>query len=136
MKKPIKFRAKCLKKKKWVYGYYAQYNMVNGTIRHGILEADKSVNLVTIDPMTLGQLVTVQDGVEIYEGDCVEEYFVDEVEEFTSLFPIVWDAVNLLWAVDTGYKKDGVHLTSICEWFGTCTMKINGNIHDVKNVAI
>jgi len=90
------------------------------------------VNLITIDPDTMGQLVTVQDGQEIYEGDLVEEQFVDEGIECFSWFPIVWDAANLLWAVDTGFEKNGIHLTSIMEWFGTALIKINGNIHDKK----
>jgi len=132
----LKFRGKCLKTKKWVFGYYGKYIMINGTIRHGILEADKSVNLITIDPDTLGQLVTIQDGVEIYEGDLVEEYYVDEGEEHTSLFPIVWDAANLLWAIDTSFERNGKDLASTSEWYGTVLIKINGNIHDVKNVGI
>jgi len=130
----IKFRGKNRKSGKWVFGYYGKYIMVNGTIRHGILEADKSVNLITIDPDTLGQLVTIQDVVEIYEGDLVEENYIDEGEEHTSLFPIVWDAANLFWAVDTGFHKKGFNLVSISEWFGTALMKINGNIHDQKKI--
>jgi len=132
MKKPIKFRGKCLKTKKWVFGYYGKYNLTRGEVRHGIIEADKPVNVVTIDLNTLGQLVTIQDGKEIYEGDLVEENYMDEGENHTSLFPIVWDAANLYWAVDTGFYKKGFNLVSISDWYGTALMKINGNIHDQK----
>jgi len=128
----LKCRAKCSKTGKWVYGYYAKYNFVDGTIRHGILEADKPVSLILIDLNTLGQLVTIQDGQEIYEGDLVEEHYIDEGKEHTSLFPIVWYASNLCWAIDTSFYRNGKDLTSISEWFGTVLIKINGNIHDKK----
>jgi len=128
----LKFRAKCSKTGKWTYGYYAQYNLTKGQVRHGIIEADKPVNVITIDPDTLGQLVTIQDGVEIYEGDLVEDYYNDEGENYVSLFPIVLDESNLCWAIDTSFYRNGKDLTSISEWFGKVLIKINSNIHDQK----
>jgi len=118
----LKCRAKCSKTGKWVYGYYAQYNLTKGEVRHGIIEADKPVNVVTIDLNTLGQLVTVQDGVEIYEGDlvCVSTYSD----------PIIWDEICLTWAISVNLKN-GIDIIPIDRY---CTEKIiiNGNIHDQK----
>ncbi len=129
----LKCRAKSSKTGKWVYGYYAQYNLTKmGEVRHGIIEADKPLNLIKIDLNTLGQLVTIQDGLEIYEGDLVEENYMDEGENHVSLFPIIWDAKNLLWAVNTGFENNGIYLVSILEWYGNAKIKINGNIHDQK----
>jgi len=128
----LKFRAKCSKTGKWVYGYYAKYNFVDGTIRHGILEADKPVSLILIDLNTLGQLVTIQDGQEIYEGDLVEEHYIDEGKEHTSLFPIVWSELKMSWSVLIGSNNQRIYVASINNWFNTEKMKINGNIHDQK----
>jgi len=127
----LKCRAKCSKTGKWVYGYYAQYNLTKGEVRHGIIEADKPVNVVTIDLNTLGQLVTVQDGQEIYEGDLVEAYYTEKKEKQILLFPIVWNDINLVWSLDTSFNGENV-LTSISNFYGTELMKINGNIHDQK----
>jgi len=70
----------------------------------------------------------------VRSGDLLEEYYNDKGEVQISLLPIVWDSVNLHWAVDEGFQKNGIYLTSIMEWYGTENIKINGNIHDQKKI--
>jgi len=130
--KPIKFRAKSKLTNDWIYGSLIKQNISNVRLRYQIYNDDRAAFQHDVYPDTIGQLVTVQDGQEIYEGDLVEQNYMDEGVEHTSLFPIVWDALYLYWAIDTSFEKNGLHLTSLSEWFGTVLIKINGNIHDQK----
>lgn len=130
MKRPIKFRAKCAKRGKWIFGYYGEYISSKNEVRHGILEADQSVHVVTIDPNTLGQLVTVKDGKEIYEGDILVDRYTDEDDKIIKgHFPILWDGKEMCWSIDSGFTKDGTNLISLNEFFGDA-LEVSGNVID------
>lgn len=75
-----------------------------------------------------------KNGVEIYEGDYLVDYYpVDEEDEslgmHESLMPVVWCDKQLCWCIDASFAKDGSYLTSLVEYFGEF-LEVRGNIYE------
>ena len=65
----IKFRGKCLFNGEWAYGYLWKDDIPGDAfIREGNTLGDTRV-----DPETVSQLVCINNGVEIYEGDYIRD---------------------------------------------------------------
>lgn len=73
MNREIIFRGK--KNGKWIYGYYIQNPNASENRRHCILKTHAAtvsgVSYHAVDPETIGQLISVQNGCRIFEGDIV-----------------------------------------------------------------
>ena len=57
-----------------------------------------------------------RNGVEIFEGD----YLVDWYEDEESLFKVVYCPRLMAWAIDASYVKDGSQMVWIHDFFGDC----------------
>ena len=72
-----------------------------------------------------------KNGVEIYQGDyLVDKYPVndDDLSDgyHESLLPVVWCKEQLMWCVDTSFKKDGSYLISLVYYLGDF-LEVKGN---------
>lgn len=78
----IKFRGKCRKTKKWVYGYYVYEGMGNHLIVSYSEEQNKVLSWEVI-PETVNEYVGCDDScqVEIYEDDYLLDEFLSTPEE-------------------------------------------------------
>ena len=79
--KPIKFRGKSLKTKKWKYGYFLPFadERSNSACIAEPVEGEK-FNGCAVDPETVGQFTGLYDnkGNEVWEGDIVRYRLTDE----------------------------------------------------------
>jgi len=96
--KEIKFRGKCLKTGKWVYGGYFTTSEEEGPVTYIY---DHYKGAVPVDPETVGEYTGLKDrnGVEIYNGDILqrEGYKYEHVVKW-------WDescGFNLAWVSDS-----------------------------------
>ncbi|MBR2385685.1 hypothetical protein IKA92_07410 [bacterium] len=134
----IIFRAKSLKNKKWVFGFYSQFHnrpVVNEPNSHQIfevLEDEKAIRLFNtsiggiwhiIDEKTLGQFTGKTDtgGTKIFEGDILLDYD----EQVAGI--VQWDDD------EAGF---GITLEG-CWYNGECfsDLEVIGNIYDNPEIA-
>jgi len=77
----IKFRAKQIMTKEWVYGYYLQ--------KHGVhlIYSPETDNEYLIEPETLSQFKGYEQGAEVYEGDltCNSEGYGTVIERMVTM---------------------------------------------------
>ena len=125
MKRKLKFRA---------------YSRINGKMMQwsDIKRLGNLSKLLTLNHVTVMQFTGLVDknGQEIYEGDyLVDRFPADEDDpeqgQIESLLPVVWCDKQLMWCVDSSFKKDGSYLTSLVEYFGD-QLEVKGNIYQTK----
>jgi len=125
MKRKLKFRA---------------YSRINGKMMQwsDIKRLGNLSKLLTLNHVTVMQFTGLVDknGQEIYEGDyLVDRFPADEDDpeqgQIESLLPVVWCDKQLMWCVDSSFKKDGSYLTSLVEYFGD-QLEVKGNVYQTK----
>lgn len=116
MTREIKFRAKSLETKKWVYGhYYAEIVFNDTSLDHFINTIPDYSNTVLVDPKTVGQFTGLKDieGNEIYEGDVrthnnsygQTHQYVIEFKNGGLIGKPLNDMISLLWFVELTHTK-------------------------------
>ena len=85
--RPIKFKAKRDENLEWVFGF-VQFDYFKGTLVNSYIyvqsegERDRDLNIYSVIPSTVCQLIKVINGVEIYEKDYdAEGNMIDYCEE-------------------------------------------------------
>lgn len=71
------------------------------------------------------------DGNEIYEGDIILDYCIDEDgRDISSFLLVIYDPKTVQFCIDNSFKKDGSSLENIVEYFGQDNIKVVGNIFE------
>lgn len=125
----IKFRSKTVTESEWLIGSLIQFdNLLAGKKVSFIRNQDTPMTSVFIE--TIGQFTSLKDrkGVEIYEGDIVQEYIMDD------LFQIIFtDYANFgLKPVSELAVKNlkGHEYETIDPAYASTSLTVVGNIHD------
>lgn len=135
----IKFRGKCIKDNKWVYGYYAHHNdYFRHRETHGIYtdyadsmpESDGYSfypDFDAVDPETVGQFTGLLDknGEEIYEGDILRIYY----HGLNKVFGVVRYAESRFYIEDE-FKNELTAKAPMTNMFLRYQFEIVGNIQD------
>lgn len=137
MQRDILFRAKSLKNRGWVYGfYYNVYEKSKGKLHlnHYIISgqvAGKEFGVFAVNGDTVSQYVGLKDknGAKIFGGDLLEDNYNDEETLIDSKVEVVFDVKKAEWAIDNSFKQDKSSFTSLVGYFGD-ELKVIGNIHD------
>lgn len=96
----IRFRAKALKGKRWVYGdlLHAGTDPADGEFEIMYWDDESGWMQERIDPATIGQLTCLRDinGKDIYEGDILDVNYADEesyleVRFVRGVFAFLWN---------------------------------------------
>lgn len=83
--KRIKFKGYNKKNQKWIYGYYVKNRGIDFICPEGFALPGSTWEDFEVDPNTVKQLlITLSDGTEIYEDECVTVEGFDNV--FTATF--------------------------------------------------
>ena len=141
MEREIKFRAKDLNEKEWVYGYYVKRPDYSVMIYADVCRKGHPV-IVTdpIDSKTVGQFTGLTDtnGKEIYDGDIIREYEDDNTRygSWERFYVVEYGAYSCgahtyyqwnCWEIKDG-KKSKSHAT--LSRHSTYNKVVIGNIHD------
>jgi len=73
-------------------------------------------------------------GVEVFEGDCLADYYPIDEEELSkgyhcSLLPVSYEKEKCQFVVDVSFAKDGTCLENIVSYFES-HLEIKGNVHE------
>jgi len=134
MKREIKFKAKRKDGQGWAFGFYYEEILYKDLTIHYITSLDLNRHEIIED--TICEFIGKKDknGVEIYEGDLLADYYpVDDEDEsrglHCNLLPVVWCGETLSWCVDGSFNKKECYLVNLVVYFGN-HLEIKGNIHD------
>jgi uncharacterized phage protein (TIGR01671 family) len=131
MERQIKFRGYNLKNKKWIYGYYLVNRGEHFIAPDGIQPPDMTWEDFLVDSESVGQYVcTTIDGIDIYEGDVVKEYYVEgQLDNVKVGFVNFYTGVLMWYIIDEKTFKPVAHLdyTSLLAKY-----EVIGNIYKKK----
>ena len=101
---------------------------------NSIKECKNLHKLMILDHIELMQFTGLQDknGVDIYEGDYLLDFFEDELtgDTLESFYPVVWNKKTLQWCVDVSFRKNGFYLEPVLGFFSKETLIVKGNIYE------
>lgn len=114
----IKFRGRCIKTGKWLYGYYFVNRGLSYIVQDGIVNPFVEPDDFKVDPDTVGQFTGLHDAKdkEIYEDDIIRM----SVSE-SSIGVVEWDCKHASFVIQMKSSKPRSHYEG-CE--------IIGSIHD------
>lgn len=120
----IKFRAKTLKNRRWVFGdlLHAGTEPADGEFEIMYWDEESGWMQERIDPNTIGQFTGMHDinGKDIYEGDILEVSYADEEPNLEVLF--IHGAFTFIW---DGCGDEYISYRPAHEW-----AKVIGNVYD------
>jgi uncharacterized phage protein (TIGR01671 family) len=124
MKREIKFKAQRLDSKEWVEG-----SLVNDYLPTRIIN---DVDVYEVNPKTVLQFTGLldKDGKEIFEGDIVKRFIINEFRQFVVLFYVDGFALQRLNSVEI-YHQKSIRSPKRVNYKDWQTLSIIGNIYDL-----
>lgn len=125
--RPIKFRGKRTDNGEWVYGGYIDENSIAVPVYEESTNY-YSIDDVSVNPDTIGQLITTLYGREVYEGDIINSWLTDNSKNWKHV--AYWDDYGVAFRFRCIYSSDNNRIFSSTMMHTKDYWEVIGNIHD------